>query len=572
MGMSREGYYRIVLFQERTGYVVDLDPRKMIPNNFGKPSQDIVTIQANGQDQIRGRNSIWPLPMVDMEISAHLGLISNNALAGCPVKAIGFGFKKHSVWLEDASFILNPYRPGRPGFASDVFTMKTGIRLPSIYEGENLIGGIPWRCTESTDFALPGSGAGSGSGGSIIVLSSAELSGYQGPFFEVAGGETVDIYGAYAGAGATLEFIAPIGESSLRLDGDVTATLSAIAFDGVTVLASAVQGVSLDIPYRTWLLRIEITASNESPFLTVVDSGSIQTPRVGVCLNCGDPDAVIATDPLWTGGGGPVSPYNKIVYTIQASGLWQADRDGANPQQIYLTSDTGLRHVGGYDPLLDRIWFIRTSRASSIHPDGTGLVTAEDNVTNESGMYVDTVLGICFLTRQNTTFHEIKYKALSNGGGVGNFTTLYNLGNTDPEGITVDNDTEVLYWGESTDDDIEKGDVTFSVPSRVTVLNYGNAVGGVALDQDNGYLYFIDSDNGKIMRCDTDGSNVTEILTGKSFWSQSQLDIDVYEGKLYYAETPANRIGRCDLNGDNDETIISGASGIIYGIRLCTLP
>lgn len=370
--INRDGYRRLIIFQPRTGYVVDIRP-PILPSQRALPAYSYNPVQAGGREHVVTRRASWSLPVSDGEIGRALEVMACLAGSGCPVRVIGFGRKKHSVWLEDSSLIMTDARQGSGAFAPDVADIVNTLVQPCIFDSDSLIDGIPWNCTEAALDPDSGSGA-----GAQYILTKDALTAYDGPFFVCSPGDSVDLDGTYNGTSAVATFIAPVGECTLVLEGTgVTGTVSAIAWDGVTVLATAAAGVNLDVPFRTWILEVEITAADEQPRLTVIDAGEAQDIRYGLCLDCADPEAVLSSDPAWTQAVTP--PLAEIAFVDDADDLyWASLSDVLGTKDRLIEGGVLYQYMGqpDYDPSTGLVWF-----AAERIADGLGVVGTVDPTT-----------------------------------------------------------------------------------------------------------------------------------------------------------------------------------------------
>lgn len=79
----------------------------------------------------------------------------------------------------------------------------------------------------------------------------------------------------------------------------------------------------------------------------------------------------------------------------------------------------------------------------------------------------------------------------------------------------------------------------------------------LAIDQENGKIYYGDTSGGNIYRANLDGAN-SELVVSGLIGRVHGMYIDEVNKKFYWSDRSAGEIYRADLDGSNKETIISG--------------
>jgi len=170
--------------------------------------------------------------------------------------------------------------------------------------------------------------------------------------------------------------------------------------------------------------------------------------------------------------------------------------------------------------------------------------------------------------------HRIR-SANADGSGV---ATLIN-GRSDPRGMTLDLDNDMMYWTEAGANPprIFRASLDGS-GSQETVVTTTDGAAGVALDLTAGKLYWTESVapgiDGKIRRANLDGSGVEDLVSGV-LTHPAGIALDATAGKIYWTDLEADldglgRIQRSNLDGSNVETLISGIDEA-FGLALDTV-
>lgn len=90
---------------------------------------------------------------------------------------------------------------------------------------------------------------------------------------------------------------------------------------------------------------------------------------------------------------------------------------------------------------------------------------------------------------------------------------------------------------------------------------------GVAVDAQNGYIYWGSTQEGKILRAKLDGTNQIVLMTGLGH--VADVDIDHLHGYLFYSQsiTSTKGVYRADLDGSNSITIAAGYDATYLGLN-----
>ena len=98
--------------------------------------------------------------------------------------------------------------------------------------------------------------------------------------------------------------------------------------------------------------------------------------------------------------------------------------------------------------------------------------------------------------------------------------------------------------------------------ARTIVEDAGQGPDGIALDMENGHIYWTGmgvpaNDDGFIRRSNLDGSNVITVIPAGGTYTPKQLRIDHENGKLYWSDREGMRVMRSNIDGSMIETLVT---------------
>lgn len=128
-----------------------------------------------------------------------------------------------------------------------------------------------------------------------------------------------------------------------------------------------------------------------------------------------------------------------------------------------------------------------------------------------------------------------------------------------PVSIALDVSSGKMYWTDTGDtDEVFRANMDGS-GITVIVTNAGENTGGITLDPANGKVYW--SVNGKIRRANLDGSSVEDLIDvmipGEDVTEIPGIALDVNDGRIYWTEADRNRIRRAKLDGSSVEEVLT---------------
>lgn len=279
-------YERIVVYQRRSGWVCDLGPGSALTPRYN-PSEEYFDTAGGTRKPIARRRSLV-IPVFDDDKISHLRKMWRE---GCEMRAILIGLGAHLVWDLDSEMNMVEFG-GEPGSVSGAnLIFDSDVFVGSVYQGEDLLTGIPWECETATDV-----------GGTVYFPGP---DGWTGSRFEASSGQSVDENGALTGTGnpvLTIHF--PMQGLDFSMGGSWTGDMKTLDHSGATLTTHTKAILNTDITGTidsgTWKIQITVTAASSRPTLLVTNSGSLASDRVGECVDCSDLTAEAASAPSWS--------------------------------------------------------------------------------------------------------------------------------------------------------------------------------------------------------------------------------------------------------------------------------
>jgi len=184
---------------------------------------------------------------------------------------------------------------------------------------------------------------------------------------------------------------------------------------------------------------------------------------------------------------------------------------------------------------------------------GTDKTTIYSGGSDAFGIVVHPTLEKIFWTDAS---HDKIYVADFNGNQV---QVHYDLpGNNATEGLTLDLESNMLYWAGHTSGVIQRARAEINDAIPIETLHTANGLGpkGVAVDREAGKVYWAQYRQGKIMRMDLDGSNVETVQSSLNM----PIAVSVFpeEGFLMWVEQGSGEIMLVSLDDPN------GVPGVLF--------
>lgn len=130
-------------------------------------------------------------------------------------------------------------------------------------------------------------------------------------------------------------------------------------------------------------------------------------------------------------------------------------------------------------------------------------------------------------------------------------------------GIAVDEQTGVVYWTNFITSDIWRANPDGSNVVKIADANTNPS--GLAIDTVNDFIYYLTYNQTRLYRTDLDGNNSLDV-SGALPGQGVDVAVDPAGGKVYYTQR-TGAVYRANLDGSNHETLITGQS-IVQGLSI----
>ncbi|KAK6321281.1 hypothetical protein J4Q44_G00082570 [Coregonus suidteri] len=248
-----------------------------------------------------------------------------------------------------------------------------------------------------------------------------------------------------------------------------------------------------------------------------------------------------------------------LLYTRQIE-IRGVDID--NPYYNYIISftvpDIDNVTVVDYDALENRIYWsdVRTQTIKRAFINGTGVETVVSaDLPNAHGLAVDWVSRNLFWTSYDANKKQINVARLD-----GSFKNAVIQGLDKPHCLVLHPILGKLYW---TDGDNITMSNTDGSNHSVLFTNQKGPV-GLSIDFDTEQLYWISSGNSTISRCKLDGSGL-EVLEGVKGKLTKATALAIMGEKLWWADQGTDQIGTCDKSdGGNWKVLRNSTSPMMH--------
>ena len=280
-------YKRIVIYQPRNAWVVDLGPGRCKAPLYDPSERYFRTGKGTSIAVSRTRRMI-----IEVFDESMLNVLRVMHKEGCEMRAICIGDDTAIVWEFDSAFNLVETNGGLGGFAGANLVFNSDVQWCSVFQAKDLLSGIPWACETATDiggtFYLPGP------------------DGWVGNRWVASSGDSVDEDGAATvSSSMTFTMYFPLEGATVNFSGTWTGSINFKDHSGsnLSTLLKNVAGTdaSSTVPDGTWTIQVNVSANTTTrPEMYVTNPGSLKDPRRGGCIDCTDLDAELGSAPGWS--------------------------------------------------------------------------------------------------------------------------------------------------------------------------------------------------------------------------------------------------------------------------------
>uniref|UniRef100_A0A673FZ58 Low-density lipoprotein receptor-related protein 1-like n=1 Tax=Sinocyclocheilus rhinocerous TaxID=307959 RepID=A0A673FZ58_9TELE len=236
-----------------------------------------------------------------------------------------------------------------------------------------------------------------------------------------------------------------------------------------------------------------------------------------------------------------------------------------NPYYNYIISftvpDIDNVTVVDYDALEKRIYWsdVRTQTIKRAFINGTGIETVVSaDIPNAHGLAVDWVSRNLFWTSYDGNKKQINVARLD-----GSFKNAVIQGLDKPYCLVLHPILGKLYWTDGNNISMANTDGT----NRTMIFTNQKGPVGLSIDYDTEHLYWISSGNSTINRCKLDGSGL-EVLDAVKGKLNKASALAIMGDKLWWADQGTDEIGTCDKSDGGDWKVLRNSTSPMMHMKI----
>ncbi|XP_067287513.1 low-density lipoprotein receptor-related protein 1 isoform X2 [Pseudorasbora parva] len=236
-----------------------------------------------------------------------------------------------------------------------------------------------------------------------------------------------------------------------------------------------------------------------------------------------------------------------------------------NPYYNYIISftvpDIDNVTVVDYDALEKRIYWsdVRTQTIKRAFINGTGIETVVSaDIPNAHGLAVDWVSRNLFWTSYDGNKKQINVARLD-----GSFKNAVIQGLDKPHCLVLHPILGKLYWTDGDNISMANTDGT----NRTVIFTNQKAPVGLSIDYDTEQLYWISSGNSTINRCKLDGSEL-EVLDAVKGKLNKASALAIMGDKLWWADQGTDQIGTCNKSDGGDWKVLRNSTSPMMHMKI----
>ena len=269
------------------------------------------------------------------------------------------------------------------------------------------------------------------------------------------------------------------------------------------------------------------------------------------------------------GGDGPPVTGVHMYWTDSVTGkIQRANLDGTNIQDLVTTELSNLKDIE-LDITGNKMYWVvpETHKVQRANLDGTNVEDLVDTQGSPFGIAVDTTNRKMYWSTWNPG--KIR-RANLDGTNVEDFVT----GLSEPEDIDLDISRGKIYWTDTVTNKIQRANLDGSNIEDLVTVGLSHPL-GLTLDVAGGKMYWTNTSFfpwggpglDKIQRANLDGSNVEDLVT-TGLVLAIDIALDVENGKMYWTDCGTVKIQRANLDGTNIEDLITTGLSCPDGLAL----
>uniref|UniRef100_A0A8C2ERD6 Low density lipoprotein receptor-related protein 1Aa n=1 Tax=Cyprinus carpio TaxID=7962 RepID=A0A8C2ERD6_CYPCA len=236
-----------------------------------------------------------------------------------------------------------------------------------------------------------------------------------------------------------------------------------------------------------------------------------------------------------------------------------------NPYYNYIISftvpDIDNVTVVDYDALEQRIYWsdVRTQTIKRAFINGTGIETVVSaDIPNAHGLAVDWVSRNLFWTSYDGNKKQINVARLD-----GSFKNAVIQGLDKPHCLVLHPILGKLYWTDGNNISMANTDGT----NHTVIFTNQKGPVGLSIDYDTEHLYWISSGNSTINRCKLDGSGL-EVLDAVKGKLNKASALAIMGDKLWWADQGTDEIGTCDKSDGGDWKVLRNSTSPMMHMKI----
>lgn len=541
--VRRRLFSRVLLWDTKGGTILDLPTRYVLAGSTPSESEEYAQLASGNKTAIRRTNQVQ-IPLTAKELALMGEIIQRTS---CPVKAafIGGEHTDNWLWLEPTRLQVRDPEIAAGQQAQKVIELESNVFYPGIWEGSDVIAGVPWQGTK--DWKNPDNGR-------VELRQEGNIrKGYQGPIWNIAAssatGRSVDLRGNTGDLSATepaiIRIELPAWGAKIKLDAPAgytinDAELSTYDFDGNKVNQDFIgTEAEFVIDKPSWYVELEIGDTDARPRLRILRGGGTD-PKVWV----GDyvPDCNRTTSPTFE----PLPDPNEPPF-------WKPKEE-----VVFVPNNTA--------PTFEDRDDLEFSKESVDTSNNAPTFESRDNLE--------------FAQESTVTAFEVgdTQKVYTHVEGLSSFDypdgSSYNILSSDIAEGQIEQDTETDDIFVATTDGIFVYHTSSTEYILDTSGDLDKDIVGISLDRGTKTVYFTYNNTAGIYSIDYNGqydvNTVTTNLTS-DYWYLQVVPVDK-EGYIFAVSTMTNTIQRFDIDGANKTKVIDGSNltGDVYGeVKAC---
>lgn len=239
------------------------------------------------------------------------------------------------------------------------------------------------------------------------------------------------------------------------------------------------------------------------------------------------------------------------IYWMEKDGIRRANLDGSNVEDVKMMAH--FKTDMALDSLKQKIYWVNSS-------------TAQIQRANLDGTNVESIITGYTLPPEgggmSIRCENLKCQGTASPDG-GPTIQLSHQQLNKPYSLTIDTNANKIYWSNWHIDIIQRSNLDGTEIEDLTIQqrmirDFKQWISplNIALDIDEGMMYWTDGIRGKIGRANLDGTNIEYLFT--DIQMPYGIALDLQARQIYWSNTQTGTIHRASMNGENAEVLVTG--------------